>query len=643
MQEPPQHECSGESCLWPRIRDLSVLAILLAYVWGGIDPRLLHHQQALIFLDTPEFARQFFAAPGGPIDYLTRLVGQALSIHWLGTVILGAELAAVAMLTHFYCKSLTGRAVPLVRFVTPLLAVLMLGVYSHQPTLPASMIIGLAMALLYARLRLGEAGRMTLFIVLLLAGYYLADVAIVFFAPCAAIIQISRRPARPWGLAYLAMAISLPVLAQRYWVPYITFGYEHWFMQESPILTALHWLLFAFLPLTMLLVLAAGLFKRVGLAIWRRLFPRLAAAMAAMPREPQTRTPAERHFAQVVATAFLLIAAGGVLAMGYSREDSTRKLLYVEYYFSHEQWQEVLDSARDLSPDDYPYVACFDVDFSLHMLGRLGDEMFRFPQKRSVLLDFHDDGYQPYMLSLVDFCIRLGRINDAEHFAQESLTMFGPDGRTLRQLAVINIVKRQPGAARKFLAALAHDPLRGAWARQMLSRLESDADLQSDEEVGLLRRRMQVRDDTAEVQERVGGEVTIDLEKVFLNLLDRDPSNRTAFELLMAQYMLYPDLERARKLMSKIKDMTGPAYVGPDGRRRTPQHYQEAMAIYADKTGQPVNIPGFEIEPQTLQRMKEFQSIMASHRDRDSALKALWDKYRDSYFFYMVFGPGDYR
>ena len=93
--------------------------------------------------------------------------------------------------------------------------------------------------------------------------------------------------------------------------------------------------------------------------------------------------------------------------------------------------------------------------------------------------------------------------------------------------------------------------------------------------------------------------------------------------------------------------MTGPAYVGPDGRRRTPRHYQEAMAIYAGSApARPVDIEGFEIQPET-------------HGQRGGCLQAgSWTQSPHqgsghagdvepvsgtAYFYYFAFGAGDYR
>jgi hypothetical protein len=149
-------------------------------------------------------------------------------------------------------------------------------------------------------------------------------------------------------------------------------------------------------------------------------------------------------------------------------------------------------------------------------------------------------------------------------------------------------------------------------------------------------------DDMLAVWQRAG-QPGADMERLLLDQLRQDPSNRMAFEFLLGAYLVARDVSAVSALMPRIKDMTGPAYVLSDGRRRTPRHYQEAMALYADMTGKPVNIEGFEIQPETLQRMAAFRRIVIQFPSRERAMQAVWNEYRDTYFFYYVFGPGDYR
>jgi hypothetical protein len=237
-------------------------------------------------------------------------------------------------------------------------------------------------------------------------------------------------------------------------------------------------------------------------------------------------------------------------------------------------------------------------------------------------------------------------VNDAERFGSEAMvlggSLGGSDPRVYRLMARVNMVKGQAAVARKFLTVLEYDVGSGPWARQRLRELDRDPQLAGDREVQLLRRRMLRSDDMLPISQSAGAPKD-NVERLLLDQLEQDPSNRMAFEFLMGGYLLARSMEAISALMPGIKDMTGPAYIGPDGKRRTPMHYQEAMAIYSGTTGRQVDIEGFEIEPETFQRGAAFRQILAQAPTKEAAMQAAWDSFRHTYFFYFAFGAGDYR
>jgi hypothetical protein len=246
------------------------------------------------------------------------------------------------------------------------------------------------------------------------------------------------------------------------------------------------------------------------------------------------------------------------------------------------------------------------------------------------------------MIRITDLCLRLGRVNEAERFSHEASILGSGDARVLSQIAQVQLIQGRAAAARKTLQALAGETGSARWSRERLAELDTDPQLVSVRNVQLLRRRMLRNDDVFPVWQNPD-KPEADLDRMLLDQLEQDPSNRMAFEYLMGNYLLARDLAAARALAPRIQNMTGPAYESPGGKRRTPRHYQEAMALYADTGGKPVEAGAFEIEPGTLERMTVFKRIMAGSPSREAAKAAAWETFRHTYFFYFVFGPGDYR
>jgi len=539
-----------------RMHDAAFLAACLAYVWAGIDPRLIYHCQRPIFYTYPGFLNEFLTYPGGPADYLYALVAQAYAFAGWGAIVLTAQIAAVMALTEVYFTTLADGALPLVRYVPALLLLSEANLYYDRTPMALALLLGLALAILFVRLSRwwsNWAVLLAAFAVMLLAAYYLAGVvAIVFFAPPAALVLIARRLSR---------------------------------------------------------------------------------------HAPQ---PRKRPLAAGLATALPLLALAAVAAAGYHLNSHDRILAALDFHCSHEDWPAVIDASRRLEAGDFNSLTRYQVNLALYEMNRLGDDMFRFPQSGSLLPELRTDRVLPHMLRIADFCLRLGRVNDAERFGGEAMILGQSDPRTCRLLAGVNLVKGQTGVARKFLTALSYEVGSQTWARQRLRDLDRDPQLNGDADVQLLRRRMLRQDDVLPVWQRAGKPAG-DMERLLLDQLEQDPSNRMAFEFLMGSYLVARDMAAAVAAMPRINDMTGPAYIGPGGRRRTPRHFQEAMAMVAASTGQSVNIDGLEIQPETMARMAVFKRIMDHSPSREAAREAAWSNFRDSYFFYFVFGPGDYR
>ncbi len=604
-----------------RTRDIAFFAVLLSYLWVGVDTRLIYHWQGPVFYTFPGFVDEFLKYPGGAADYLYRLIAQTYAWRAWGAIVATAQVAVVAVLTEAYFKALAGRALPLVRYAPATLLLYHLNLYYDRTPIVLALILGLAPGLVFVHLSRrwwSEAALAGSYVALLAAVYYLGGMAIVFFASAAAIAHLARRPRFPWWIVHLLLAAAAPAAVELLGLAYLPVPVRDWFVFPDVRLAIVCWGLYGFYAL--------------GAAIvwWRR-------RVGLRPERPR-----QRRLADVLATAAVLLGLCSVAAVSYRLNSRDRLLATLDYDSSSENWPAVLDASRRLAANDFNPLTLYEINLALYQTNRLADDMFRFPQTDSMLLDLRVGMFLPYMLKVTDMCLRLGRVNEAEHFGGETIILAKSDPRIYRLMARVNLVKGQTAAARKFLTVLSYDLVSAAWARQRLRELDRDPQLSSDQQVQLLRRRMLRKDDMLPVWQRADRSGA-DLERLLLDQLEQDPSNRMAFEFLMGRRLLARDMAAVRALMPRIKDMTGPAYAGPGGERRTPLRYQEAMAIYADVTGAAVNIEGFEIQPETIQRAAAFKAIVSQFPARETAMQAAWDGFRDTYFFYFAFGPGDYR
>jgi hypothetical protein len=603
------------------MRAVAFFAAFAIYAWAGIDTRLIYHWQGPVFTTIPGFPGEFLKYPGGPADYLQALIAQTYAWQFWGAIVLTAQVAAVTAFTQAYFTTLAGRklsgAAGTLCFIPAALLLYHLNLYYDRTPIMLSLLLGLALAILFVHLSRRWGSQWALVgasVAMLVAAYYLAGMAIVFFAPAAAMAYFAGRR-RPWlGIVPLLVAAGLPVAVETLRLLYLPASARDWFLDSDVRRSIVCWGLYLFYAVS-----AAAI-------LWRRPLP--AARQRRMP--------------ELVAAAALLLSLAAVAVASYRLNSRDRRLTALDYDSYHENWAAVIDAARRLPTSDFNSLTRYQVNLALHETNRLGDDMFRFPQTGPMLLELRTDAFLPYMIRIADMCLRLGRVNEAERFGGGAMVLQQHDPRICRLMANVNLVKGQTAAARKFLTVLTYDVGAGNWARERLGELQRDPQLAGDGRIQLLRRRMLRIDDVLPVWQRPD-KPNVDMERLLRDQLEQDPGNRMAFEFLMGDYLLARDMVGVHALMPRIAGMTGPAYVEPGGKRRTPRHYQEAMALYASLTGHPVEMEGIEIEAGTVARMDAFKRTVTQVFTREAAMQAAWNDFRDTYFFYFAFGPGDYR
>jgi hypothetical protein len=334
-----------------------------------------------------------------------------------------------------------------------------------------------------------------------------------------------------------------------------------------------------------------------------------------LPSRESRRFPPGGLPVRVLAMAALF--SGVAATVWLSLDSLTRAMLRIDYDFQQGRWAEVLSSAERLPPGMYNFRCHRDIMLALYHTGRFGDEMFHYPQAPGVSpLNTPDDRrdagsfYQESRLFL-----DLGLVNFAERCAYEALATSGDQPAVLEQLATISIVKGRPETAKVFLNALARHPFHRRAAQDMLRRLEADPAQESDPQVSQMRGNMLDKDRVA----FVGSE-----EGMLLALLERNPHNKMAFELLMGFYLRAGRPEKVVANLTRLKDFSYP---------RVPHHYQEAWVIHTDSS------PEFELDPEVLRRAQQVQRIKEASARPEDAVRRAWEAgLGDSYFLYFAAG-----
>jgi hypothetical protein len=297
----------------------------------------------------------------------------------------------------------------------------------------------------------------------------------------------------------------------------------------------------------------------------------------------------------------------------------------VDYFAQNSMWPEVLRTARRIRPESYDIFCVHDIDRALYNTGRLGDDMFGYPQKLQALVLTVPESSKPsgrIFLKRSRLLLRLGHIGIAERDAFEYMELAGSTPAILEHLATIKLVKGQVEAAEVFLRALSRDLIQGDRGRRMLQLLERDPELATDKTIQQIR---SVIPDKDSVSFDYGA------DDFFQKLLEKNPNNKLAFEYLMAVYLLTGQVDQVVANIEKFRSL---------GYERIPRCYEEAILVYIGLGHTKINLQGWNLRPETINRIKEIDRVYRLKRgiyNEQVVRDTLGPDYADSYFLYYLF------
>ncbi len=592
-------------------------AVLMALAWMRlllIETHLVYVQQSPIFITTLKFFQSFLAKPGGIVEYIAAFASQAYYIDSLGATVVVAVAAGLCAVSKCVIGAVTGRGVHFIFCLVPAVAMLVLcNMYYHNMTATFALLVALSLTCVYCRLApKSQTASLAVFAAIAIAGYYLAGGTYVVFAVLCAVFELVNRRKYALGALSLLCAAAIPyvysVVSYETLLPAAFNLYLPYSGGIPPRLEALK-----YGPAIIQLCMIACL-------------PLICLLLGVLPNRTKAIKPnLARQW--VLGTAALAISAGLIL---FTSDMHARTRLRIEWLANAGQWDQLLVEATKLPPELYDAYAKEQVNRALSRTGQLGEKIFHYPQgtgyPRLFLPYQGPNGQLNEMFANIYF--ELGHVNRAQHMTHAALEALGPQPRLLKRLAQIHILNDKLEAARTFLNAMAQHLLFKTEAENYLSALASDPLNAGDEQ--LLRvRKVMLRKDFYYV-----GIASASYDDKLLQLLDSNPSNRVAFEYLMAGYLMKTQIDKVAANLHRIDGF---------GYKTTPTPYQEAAWLYTVESRRTDPKLTKYIDMETAARFKRFRRdlqpfVRAGKIDKASAGKALADKYGRSYFFYDALG-----
>jgi hypothetical protein len=603
-------------------RSLIFFVLFCLYLWFVVDLRLIYNCAGII-TNFPVFYRGwaffygFLSHPGGLVEYTGAFLSQLFNIGWAGALVVTIQAGLISLCFGYILKAVHLSHLRLLRLVPPVLILITYNQYTYHFITTMAFLVTLIFVCLYLRIThslTSKTGRLIVVLVLSIILYTIAAGAYLLFAILCAMYELLFRRQRLLALLYLLSAVVIP-----YVEGVLIFGVSiiDAYSDLSPLswkilsfdnrrkLIVIIFILYSLLPLT---ILASRFWKIIqNSKITNRLYP-LPVKMKFNINSPVLKW--------IIESLVLFTIALTSVFFSYHKEKKT--VFLTDFYASQKMWPQLLRAAQCF-PDNYFVVNA--VNRALYHTGRFSYDMFSWPQNPATLFlstKKHELASRKKSGTYLD----IGLLNMAENTLTGSLEGLGERPSILKDLALINMAKTNYDSARIYLGALSKTLFYNDWANNYLELLKTNPDLSQVKEIQRLRSVCMEKD--------YGFTSLNNVEAALLHLLKKNRKNRMAFEYLMSWYMLTGRLDKFVQNLERLDDF---------GFSQFPRLYEEAMLVYVFSVRKPVNLHGRQISTESRQRFAGFNQVLNDHgKNKQAAYNKLAKDYRNSYFFYYVYG-----
>lgn len=229
------------------------------------------------------------------------------------------------------------------------------------------------------------------------------------------------------------------------------------------------------------------------------------------------------------------------------------------------RWDDIIDIVNRYPLKSMDAATVFDLNMALFHTGRLGSEMFSFPQPISTVMDGAMPGKSlqfPADIRFARFHYDIGDINRAQKALYETFVNETEHPYVLNFMAECHLVKGQSAAAAMIYRRLCRDLVYGRRATAMLRLLAGDTAHVLPENIREKQECVLQNDTTA---------FPFSIKQLCVDLLERNPGNRMALEYLLAICLLSGELP----LFVDYLEHYGAQYPGT-----LPCHWAEAVAMF---------------------------------------------------------------
>lgn len=563
---------------------------LFAFFWLYVPGEyvLIANRDLRLFFVSMEYFISFLDRPGGILEYLGHFLTQFYRFRISGALILAALLTASYFLTaEMLSKSSRRNILLIMAMMVPIILLGMHNFYPHQIQHSLGFILAISFALLVPK----DARKERIFHALAVPLFYFLLGGFVWFY-CALVLarHAGNRKLKLdllfWVLVYPALLIFL-----------------------SSVLSLIHsaWeLFFIGLPLDQVYPIPLLPFIFAGWVILMVLLNSLD------PDWIQVK------YRRGLGIKIMTLLSGAFLILNFTFNRKNAAFFHIEKLAVEEDWDGLLSYVEEHPSSNL--FGTFYTNLALVNTGMLCSSLFNYPQpygRRG--LSFHWEEKEEILKRGADFFWAIHFINEAHHWAFESMIVNGFTQRNLKMLIRTELARGHYRVAQKYMHLLERSLFHKKLARDFQTipdHRESRAEESEIGSAGSLSFRNNFFTDG------------LDLEKNLRLLIVNQPENLPAYEYLMALLLLEKRVDDIALLLPSYAAIhTG----------KLPPLLEESLLIYKllhrDET-----TPDMEISEQTRIRFDRYFKLLKSARDQNQAARILYPEYQSSFWFHMNFG-----
>ncbi|TKG95470.1 hypothetical protein EYV94_08490 [Puteibacter caeruleilacunae] len=307
------------------------------------------------------------------------------------------------------------------------------------------------------------------------------------------------------------------------------------------------------------------------------------------------------------------------LALHYSYDKRVSQMVTIASHANQENWENVLEIANEY--DGTNYLVSYYANVALLNSGEIEHKLFDYNQSLGAEgLFFTWDRSRKKSEHGGRLYYDLGFINEAHHWAFESMVSNGENASQLQMLALTNLVNERTKAAKKYLSILKKTLFYADWSKEYLSLINSSETLNDNGIIVAKRSQVPKGDFFMNLN---------DLVPDLVQMLKSNPDNEAACKYLLTYYLLSNQIDLFAETLVEFKNHF----------KKLSPLYQQALFVHllAHPTEkEKFNV--FEISNNTELLFKAYVKGMQTYKPRRGNIpQEFSEKFGTTFWYYLHF------